>query len=52
MYALNNEHLLMCFFTAFSDELGAVGGTNLEDETHALRLDEDSENPPMVLRTE
>ncbi|KAG9465140.1 hypothetical protein GDO78_018844, partial [Eleutherodactylus coqui] len=37
---------------AFSDELGAVGGTNLEDETHALRLDEDSENPPMVLRTE
>ncbi|XP_077131719.1 WD repeat domain phosphoinositide-interacting protein 2 isoform X3 [Ranitomeya variabilis] len=37
---------------AFSDELGAVGGTSLEDETHALRLDEDSENPPMVLRTE
>ncbi|XP_077304862.1 WD repeat domain phosphoinositide-interacting protein 2 isoform X1 [Lithobates pipiens] len=37
---------------AFSDELGAVGGTNLEDDTHALRLDEDSETPPMVLRTE
>ncbi|XP_056390624.1 WD repeat domain phosphoinositide-interacting protein 2 isoform X2 [Hyla sarda] len=37
---------------AFCDELGAVGGTNLEDETHTLRLDEDSENPPMVLRTE
>ncbi|XP_063790191.1 WD repeat domain phosphoinositide-interacting protein 2 isoform X2 [Pseudophryne corroboree] len=37
---------------AFSDELGAVGGTSLEDEIHALRLDEDSENPPMVLRTE
>ncbi|XP_068102998.1 WD repeat domain phosphoinositide-interacting protein 2-like [Hyperolius riggenbachi] len=37
---------------AFSDELGAVGGTSLEEDTHALRLDEDSETPPMVLRTD
>ncbi|KAM8933454.1 WD repeat domain phosphoinositide-interacting protein 2 isoform 1-T1 [Pelodytes ibericus] len=36
----------------YSEDLGAVGGSSLENETSALRLDEDSENPPMILRTE
>lgn len=37
---------------AYTDDLGAVGGACLEDETSALRLDEDSEHPPMILRTD
>ncbi|XP_064376230.1 WD repeat domain phosphoinositide-interacting protein 2 isoform X3 [Dromaius novaehollandiae] len=37
---------------AYTDDLGAVGGSCLEDETNALRLDEDSEHPPMILRTD
>ncbi|XP_046309694.1 WD repeat domain phosphoinositide-interacting protein 2 isoform X1 [Marmota monax] len=37
---------------AYSDDLGAVGGACLEDEASALRLDEDSEHPPMILRTD
>uniref|UniRef100_A0A2K5PN73 Uncharacterized protein n=1 Tax=Cebus imitator TaxID=2715852 RepID=A0A2K5PN73_CEBIM len=37
---------------AYADDLGAVGGTCLEDEASALRLDEDSEQPPMILRTD
>ncbi|XP_058893338.1 WD repeat domain phosphoinositide-interacting protein 2 isoform X2 [Kogia breviceps] len=36
---------------AYADELGAVGGAGLEDEAGALRL-EDSEHPPMILRTD
>ncbi|XP_030067716.1 WD repeat domain phosphoinositide-interacting protein 2 isoform X1 [Microcaecilia unicolor] len=36
----------------YSEDLGAVGGSSLEDETNALRLDEDSEHPPMILRTD
>uniref|UniRef100_A0A2K5CUV1 WD repeat domain phosphoinositide-interacting protein 2 n=1 Tax=Aotus nancymaae TaxID=37293 RepID=A0A2K5CUV1_AOTNA len=31
---------------AYADDLGAVGGTCLEDEASVLRLDEDSEQPP------
>ncbi|XP_030877258.1 WD repeat domain phosphoinositide-interacting protein 2-like [Leptonychotes weddellii] len=38
--------------TAYTDELGAVGGTCLEEEASALRLEEDSEHPPMILRTD
>ncbi|XP_073890453.1 WD repeat domain phosphoinositide-interacting protein 2 isoform X11 [Macaca fascicularis] len=37
---------------AYTDDLGAVGGACLEDEASALRLDEDSEHPPMILRTD
>ncbi|XP_071617505.1 WD repeat domain phosphoinositide-interacting protein 2 isoform X3 [Heliangelus exortis] len=37
---------------AYTDDLGAVGGVCLEDETNSLRLDEDSEHPPMILRTD
>ncbi|XP_054104895.1 WD repeat domain phosphoinositide-interacting protein 2 isoform X8 [Callithrix jacchus] len=37
---------------AYADDLGAVGGTCLEEEASALRLDEDSEQPPMILRTD
>ncbi|KAF6281531.1 WD repeat domain, phosphoinositide interacting 2 [Rhinolophus ferrumequinum] len=37
---------------AYTDELGAAGGTCLEDEASALRLEEDSEHPPMILRTD
>uniref|UniRef100_A0A8C3DGJ4 WD repeat domain, phosphoinositide interacting 2 n=1 Tax=Corvus moneduloides TaxID=1196302 RepID=A0A8C3DGJ4_CORMO len=37
---------------AYTDDLGAVGGACLEDETNSLRLDEDSEHPPMILRTD
>ncbi|XP_075422061.1 WD repeat domain phosphoinositide-interacting protein 2 isoform X3 [Ascaphus truei] len=37
---------------AYSDDQGAAGGASLEEETNALRLDEDSENPPMILRTD
>ncbi|XP_073218032.1 WD repeat domain phosphoinositide-interacting protein 2 isoform X2 [Lepidochelys kempii] len=37
---------------AYTEDLGAVGGACLEDETNALRLDEDSEHPPMILRTD
>lgn len=41
-----------CLFAAYTDELGAAGGTCLEDEASALRLGEDSEHPPMILRTD
>uniref|UniRef100_A0A2I3GS85 WD repeat domain phosphoinositide-interacting protein 2 n=1 Tax=Nomascus leucogenys TaxID=61853 RepID=A0A2I3GS85_NOMLE len=37
---------------AYTDNLGAVGGACLEDEASALRLDEDSEHPPMILWTD
>lgn len=37
---------------AYADELGAVGGAGLEDEARALRLEDDSEQPPMILRTD
>nr|XP_044602720.1 WD repeat domain phosphoinositide-interacting protein 2 isoform X3 [Equus asinus] len=37
---------------AYTDELGAAGSTCLEDEASALRLEEDSEHPPMILRTD
>ncbi|XP_004840458.1 WD repeat domain phosphoinositide-interacting protein 2 isoform X4 [Heterocephalus glaber] len=37
---------------AYTDDLGAVGGMCLEDEASSLRLDEDSEHPPMILRTD
>uniref|UniRef100_A0A8D0MF33 WD repeat domain phosphoinositide-interacting protein 2 n=1 Tax=Sus scrofa TaxID=9823 RepID=A0A8D0MF33_PIG len=37
---------------AYTDELGAAGGAGLEDEASALRLEEDSEQPPMILRTD
>ncbi|POI31268.1 hypothetical protein CIB84_004981, partial [Bambusicola thoracicus] len=37
---------------AYTEDLGAVGGACLEDETNSLRLDEDSEHPPMILRTD
>ncbi|XP_045140314.1 WD repeat domain phosphoinositide-interacting protein 2 [Echinops telfairi] len=37
---------------AYTDDLGAAGGTCLEEEAGALRLDEDSEHPPMILRTD
>lgn len=39
-------------FAAHVDELGAAGGACLEDEASALRLEEDSEHPPMILRTD
>lgn len=38
--------------SAYAEDLGAVGGACLEDDTSALRLDEDSEHPPMILRTD
>ncbi|XP_049494933.1 WD repeat domain phosphoinositide-interacting protein 2 isoform X2 [Panthera uncia] len=38
--------------TAYADELGAAGGACLEEEASALRLEEDSEHPPMILRTD
>jgi len=44
--------LLVPFSAAYTDDLGAVGGACLEDETSSLRLDEDSEHPPMILRTD
>uniref|UniRef100_H0XVB2 WD repeat domain phosphoinositide-interacting protein 2 n=1 Tax=Otolemur garnettii TaxID=30611 RepID=H0XVB2_OTOGA len=37
---------------AYTDDLGAMGGACLEDETSALRLDEDREHPPMILWTD
>lgn len=37
---------------AYKEDPGAVGGACLEDEASALRLDEDSEHPPMILRTD
>ncbi|XP_043831824.1 WD repeat domain phosphoinositide-interacting protein 2-like [Dromiciops gliroides] len=37
---------------AYIEDLGAVGGACLEDEISALVLDEDSEHPPMILRTD
>lgn len=37
---------------AYTDELGAAGGSGLEDEASALRLEDDSEHPPMILRTD
>lgn len=44
--------LTCCLFAAYPGELGAVGGACLEEEASALRVDEDSEHPPMVLRTD
>lgn len=43
---------LIPFPAAYTEDLGAVGGACLEDETNSLRLDEDSEHPPMILRTD
>ncbi|KAE8580011.1 hypothetical protein XENTR_v10024270 [Xenopus tropicalis] len=37
---------------AYADDLGAVGGASEDDEIRNLRLDEDNENPPMILQTE
>lgn len=37
---------------AYAEELGAVGGVCLEEEASTLRLEEDSEHPPMILRTD
>ncbi|KAK2092366.1 hypothetical protein P7K49_028894 [Saguinus oedipus] len=37
---------------AYADNLGAIGGSYLEDEASALRLDEDSKQPPLILRTD
>ncbi|XP_054991185.1 WD repeat domain phosphoinositide-interacting protein 2 isoform X1 [Sorex araneus] len=37
---------------AYTEELGAVGGACLEEEAGTLRLEEDSEHPPMILRTD
>uniref|UniRef100_H3AGJ9 WD repeat domain, phosphoinositide interacting 2 n=1 Tax=Latimeria chalumnae TaxID=7897 RepID=H3AGJ9_LATCH len=36
----------------YSEDQGAVGGVSLEDDVSALRLDEDNEQPPMILQTE
>ncbi|KAH0631989.1 hypothetical protein JD844_019960 [Phrynosoma platyrhinos] len=36
----------------YNEDLGAVGGACLDDDPSALRLDEDSEHPPMILRTD
>lgn len=36
----------------YTDELGAAGGSGLEEEASALRLEDDSEHPPMILRTD
>lgn len=40
------------YSAAYTEELGAVGGACLEEEAGALRLEEDSEHPPMILRTD
>ncbi|KAG8432824.1 hypothetical protein GDO86_017176 [Hymenochirus boettgeri] len=37
---------------AYSDDIGAVGGANFEEESSTVHLDEDNENPPMILQTE
>ncbi|XP_028561492.1 WD repeat domain phosphoinositide-interacting protein 2 isoform X1 [Podarcis muralis] len=37
---------------AYTEDLGAVGGACLEEDASTLRLDEDSEHPPMILRTD
>lgn len=38
--------------SVYNEDLGAVGGVCLEDDISSLRLDEDGEHPPMILRTD
>ncbi|KAM9392958.1 WD repeat domain phosphoinositide-interacting protein 2 isoform 2-T2 [Pholidichthys leucotaenia] len=35
-----------------AEEQGAVGGTGLEEDINELRLDDDNEQPPLILETE
>lgn len=41
-----------CGFQGYCEEQGAVGGAGLEDDLHDLRLDEENEQPPLILETD
>ncbi|MGH0137964.1 UNVERIFIED_CONTAM: hypothetical protein FKN15_064941, partial [Acipenser sinensis] len=36
----------------YSEDQGAVGGVDLDDDMNSLRLDEENEQPPMILQTD
>lgn len=36
----------------YSEDQGAVGGTGVEDDMNALHLDEENEQPPLILETD
>lgn len=39
-------------FLGYCEEQGAVGGVGLDDDLSDLRLEEDNEQPPLILETE
>lgn len=42
---------LLCFL-GYCEEQGAVGGAGLEDDLNDLRLEEENEQPPLILETD
>lgn len=43
--------LTSCFL-GYCEEQGAVGGAGLEDDLNDLRLEEENEQPPLILETD
>lgn len=43
--------LTFCFL-GYCEEQGAVGGAGLEDDLNDLRLEEENEQPPLILETD
>lgn len=46
---------LCCFFVfhpGYPEDQGAVGGAGVEDDINALHLDEENEQPPLILETD
>lgn len=39
-------------FLGYCEEQGAVGGAGLEDDLNDLRLEEENEQPPLILETD
>lgn len=40
------------FFLGYCEEQGAVGGAGLEEDINDLRLEEENEQPPLILETD
>ena len=48
----NLFHLWPLVFQGYCEEQGAVGGAGLEDDLNDLRLEEENEQPPLILETD
>lgn len=38
--------------SGYTEDQGAVGGAGMEDDMNALHLDEENEQPPLILETD